>query len=503
MAGLQRKDIYLLSFLFLVILLIFYPVFYAEYVYTDEINELWLYRPGSDVVLIAPGGRWITELLTSRSFAAVDTIHGLTYIRICGLLLWFACLPVWYGILKRLTTKTPGYEYLPFFTCLYLITSLPFSISVQWASCSMVTIANTAGLLSGAIWYLHIRDKKRWEIPVLPFLGAIIAGLISLSSYQSGIGCFLIPFLFHYINTLTTRKDLILIKGLALYFLIFAIYFVLFKIYVSINDVGRDSRAVLSTDPFDKLQFFFSHPLKRSFWLNIIVDEENKLARAIYKILMVAWMLLAFVRFGVKQWSNAVKYIAAALLVFIISYLPSLVVKENYASNRTMVAVNLLVWIVYAEMIVYYVKKIAIRKVIAIGVSVVLLGSSWYNFNKLFLQPVRDEYSALRKYIQQHYSKNITTVYFIKPAGDAFKKKYHIQPSMDEFGVPTTFPDWVPENLMQQMVFEITGNRQTAEKLAVKQWPDMESFRQSGEVLTDSVLLVNMPALIDPGNVPH
>jgi hypothetical protein len=497
MTALKRKDVYLLFFLLLVVLLIFYPLFYSEYVYTDEINELWLYRPGSNIELIAPGGRWITELLVSKSFAAVDTIHGLTYIRIFGLLIWFACLPLWYIILKRLAAQTPGYEYLPFFTCLYLVTSLPFSVSVQWASCIMVPIANTAGLLSGAIAYRYIRDKKKWEIPVGGILGAIAAGLFSLSTYQSGIGCFLIPFLFHYINTSANRKDLVLIKGLALYFLIYAIYFVIFKIYVSVNQMGSDSRAGLSTDPLGKLQFFFSHPLKRSFWLNLIVNEENKLARAIYKVLIVGWILLAFVRFGFKQWINAVKYMVAVLLVFIISYLPSLVVKESFASNRTMVAINLLVWLVCADMIVYFVKKIAIRKVIAIGVSAVLLGASWYNFNKVFLPPVLHEYNAISKFVRQNYNSNITTVYLIKPAGDSFEKKFHIQSSMDEFGVPSTFPDWVPENLMQQMVLEITGDRKTAEKLTVKQWPNMESFTGSGETVTKSGLLVNVPALIE------
>jgi hypothetical protein len=503
MTALKRKDLYLLAFLFLVVLLIFYPVFYSEYIYTDEINELWLYRPGSDVQLIAPGGRWITELLVSKSFAAVDTIHGVTYIRIFSLFIWLAFLPVWYVIIKRLAANTPGYEYLPFFTCLYLVTSLPFSVSVQWAACIMVPIANTAGLLSGAIWYLHIRDIKKWEIPIWPALGAIAAGLFSLSTYQSGFGCFLIPFLFHYINTSTNRKDLVLIKGLAFYFLVYAIYFVIFKIYVSTNQVGSDSRAGLSTDPIGKLLFFFSQPLKRSFWLNLIVDGDNKLARAIYKVLMVGWIVLAFVRFGIKQWLNALKYIGAVLLVFIISYLPSLIVKENFASNRTMIAINLLVWLVCADMVVYFVKKAAIRKVIVIGVSVVILGASWYNFNKVFLQPVQDEYIAIRNYVQQNYNRNITTIYLIKPAGDAFEKKYHIQSSMDEFGVPSTFPEWVPINLMQQMVFEITRDRKTAEQLKVKYWPDIESFTGSGETATNNALLVNVPALIDAEQAKH
>jgi len=67
---------------------------------------------------------------------------------------------------------------------------------------------------------------------------------------------------------------------------------------------------------------------------------------------------------------------------------------------------------------------------------------------------------------------------------------------MDEFGVPSTLVDWVPEDFSRQMVFEKTGNRQIADQLTVKYWPDIESFNASGEKLTPDVLLVNAPALI-------
>lgn len=503
MTGLQRKDNYLLCLLFLVVILIFYPLFSAKYIYTDEVNQLWFYRPGSDFSMFAVQGRWITEWLISSSFKAIDSIHEITYIRIFALVMWLVCIPVWYVIIKRTAAPGPGYEYLPFFTCLYLVTSLPFSITVQWASCIELPIANTAGLLSGAIWYLKIRDKKKWEVPVTAALVATVAALISLSSYQSGFGCFLIPFLFHYISAYTTRKDLVFVKGLAFYFLMYAVYFVLFKIYLAVNHVGSDPRTGIYLNVSDKLQFFFSHPLKRSFWFNIIVNADNKLARAVYKVLLVGWMVLAFVRFGKKNWLSAVKYIAAGLVVFMISYLPSLVVKENYASNRTMLAINMCVWIVCAEMVMYFATKRLVRKMIAISLSIILLGAGWYNFNKQFLLPVREEYSVIRNYILQQYNKNITTVYFIKPSEDAFKKKYHLQLSMDEFGVPSTFFEWVPENLIQQMVFEITGNRKTAEQLVVKHWPDAASFSASGETVTGNVMLVNVPALIDPENANH
>jgi hypothetical protein len=498
MTGLQRKDLYLLSFLFLVVLLIFYPVCFTDYIYTDEAVQLWLYRPGSGYNMYGPQGRWIPEIILSRFYESISTIHELTFMRVAALLIWLVCIPVWYVIIKRITAKGAGYEYLPFFTCLYLVTSLPFAVAIQWVTCMELSIANTAGLLSGAIWYLSIRDKEKlWSIPVGAALGAAAAGLLSLFAYQSGFGCFLIPFLFHYISAYTTRKDQVFIKGLAFYFLMYAVYFVLHKLVLNINHLGSDARAGFSFNPAEKIGFFFSQPLKRAFWFNLLVNDQHKLARALYKVLLVGWMLLAFIRFGKKNWLAAVKYIAAALVVFLLAYLPSLVVKENYSSNRTLAALNMCVWIACAEMVLYTVKNIQLRRVIAFSLAAVLLIGGWYNFNKQFLQPVHEEYVAVKDYVQQHYNKNITTVYFIKAAEDGFRTKYHIQSSMDEFGMPSTYPDWVPEPLTRQLVYEKTGNREIANQLSIKYWENAESFATSGEKVTENTLVVNVPEIIN------
>jgi hypothetical protein len=228
-----------------------------------------------------------------------------------------------------------------------------------------------------------------------------------------------------------------------------------------------------------------------------LVNDQHKLARALYKVLLVGWMLLAFIRFGKKNWLQAVKYILAAFAVFLLAYLPSLVVKENYSSNRTLTAINMCVWIACAEMVLYVVKNIQFRRVIAYSLAVLLIIGGWYNFNKQFLQPVHEEYAAVKDYVQQHYNKNITTVYFIKAAEDGFRTKYHIQLSMDEFGMPSTYPDWVPEPLTRQLVYEKTGKRETANQLSIKYWEDADSFSKSGEPVTANTLVVNVPEILD------
>jgi hypothetical protein len=501
MITLQRKDAYFLGFLYLVVLLIFYPVCFTEYVYTDEVVQLWNYRPGSGFTMFAQQGRWLTELLVSRTFQAADHFRDITYIRMFSLFTWLVCLPIWYVIINRVVARGPGYEYLPFFTCLYLVTSLPFSITVQWASCVELAIANTAGLTAGAIWYFAIRDKEKfWSIPVKAALGSTAAALVSLSAYQSGFCCFVIPFLFHFVSAYTLRKDLTLIKGLAFYFLMYAVYFTIFKVWLLINHMGGDARTGFTDNPFYKVGYFLAQPLKRAFWFNMVINNKSILGRALYIVLLGGWVLLAYIRFGKKNWKTAFKYLAVSSIIFVLAYLPSMVVKENYSSNRTLLAIDMCVWFVCAEMVLFLVKSIQLRRIIGFSLATVFLIAGWYNFNKQFLRPIHEEYMAVKNYVHKHYNKNITTVYFIQTTEDAFQRKYNLQFSMDEFGVPSTFFDWVPDEFTRQLVYELTGKREIANQLTVKVWDDAESFARSGERVTENTLVLNVPELINSGN---
>src|SRR5689334_21182655 len=117
----QRKDFYLLGVLSVLLLLIFLPLFYSDYIFTDEASEIWGYNSIPGLQLFTDDGRWLSEILQSWLFKMADTIHDVTYLRLISLFGWMACLSIWYGVIKRSVDKVPGYEFLPFFSCLYLI----------------------------------------------------------------------------------------------------------------------------------------------------------------------------------------------------------------------------------------------------------------------------------------------------------------------------------------------------------------------------------------------
>ena len=191
-----KADYRNIGILVAIALVIYYPLFYTHYFYTDEVLQLWLYRKGSGFAMFLQQGRSITDCLFRSLFSAIDTIRQLTWLRIFSLAGWIGCLPVWYTIIAKVSRKEGLPALVPFFSVLYLICSHPFSISVQWASCMELFIANTSGLLAGYIAYTQIKylDQKV-SISIWGITLPLLFGLISLFTYQNGFGCFLLPFL--------------------------------------------------------------------------------------------------------------------------------------------------------------------------------------------------------------------------------------------------------------------------------------------------------------------
>lgn len=134
--------------LLLLPLLVFYPLFTANYGYTDEYIYLWYNRKVFDYMMFLPQGRLITEYLTHFLFNSIYTIEQIKWLRLFSMCGWILCIPIWYGIIKKAVTQEGLPSILAFFSVFYLITSPSCIVSIQWAACLEMFIANTAGLVS-------------------------------------------------------------------------------------------------------------------------------------------------------------------------------------------------------------------------------------------------------------------------------------------------------------------------------------------------------------------
>jgi hypothetical protein len=492
-----RKDFFLLGILWLIVLYTFLPLFYSDYIFMDEALQIWGYNSSPDFYMLIDEGRWLTEQLESWLFRLTDTIQDVKYLRLISLFGWLLCLPVWYVVIKNIVAKVPAYQYLPFVCCLYLVTSLPFIVSVQWATCLQFFIADTAALLSGAVVLkgIHSADNKRMQVPA--GLSALALGVVSLFLYQGAWACFLIPFLINFINPFILKKDKALIIGLAFYLFVYAVYFVLYKLSFSLfNDIPPDPRNALYIHPWEKLKFFLARPLERSFRFTVLTHEDSPVSKVFYPMMLMGLIVLTFVRFRLAKWRVAVKHLASIGCIWVLSYLPALLIKESYASNRTLMALDMCVFIVCMEMAFWFIKSKRVLQVAGVLMVCFFAWCARYNFQQVFLKPVVQETAALKNYVKQHFHSGIQTVHFIRLSEDFMAEKYGVNRSMDEFGVSSSCWDWVPESLSKQLIYEATGNRQLASRVVVKQWASREAYINSGEVLNSNTLLIDVPAIM-------
>jgi len=335
----KKKDFLNILVLILIAFAIFYPLFYSEYLYTDESVQLWLYKKGSGVHMSIPHGRYITDILYQWLFGKANTVHDVRFIRLFSFFGWIFCIPVWYFIIKKIVTRERLHEILSFFSVLYLICTPSFSIYVSWASCLELFIANTAGLLSGYILYSSIRqENEKIYIPPLAIACSVLFGVISLFTYQNGFGCFLLPFLLHLITKPKNFK--IIFFGIAGCLFIYVIYYFLFKLSLQINHIEAISRTEISINVFPKIRFFF-RPLATAFHFTYLFNEKSIMGFIIYLIIFFSWAVIDFYQFTALSVANRLKILALTILMLILIYLPSLIVKENYFPNRTLLALDM------------------------------------------------------------------------------------------------------------------------------------------------------------------
>ena len=494
-AFISRKDLLNILFLTLIAIIIFHNVFYAEYLYTDESVYLWVYKKGARLHMFTTQGRYLTDQLFQWLFSRATTIHDVIYVRLFSFIGWLICIPIWYFTVKKIVTKEKLPALLTVFSVLYLICTPPLSIYVGWTACLELFIANTAGLLSGYLLYAYMQaESGRINKPVLAITGSALLGVISLFTYQNGFGCFLLPFLLHLITR--PKKFRMMSLAVAIYLGIYVLYYVLFKLSLRVYHIGGVERTGISTNIFAKIRFFF-RPLATAFHFTVLFNEKSIVGFVTYVGTFFAWAWADFYQFRTMPLLGRFKIFVLTIFLLAIIYLPSLVVKENYFSNRTLFALNLAVFFLAANTVLMAIKKNETRITVVAMLSFLFVLNARYNFMQQFLDPVKREYELVRAYIENNYNPGITTVYFIRPREDFFVKKYGITRSWDEFGVPSTFRDWVPEPFTKQVIFEKTGNRKAAENLIIKQWPGKEEYLKAAPQLSQNVTLVDVEEILN------
>jgi hypothetical protein len=273
------------------------------------------------------------------------------------------------------------------------------------------------------------------------------------------------------------------------------IYYFLFRYSLAANHIQTIERTQISINVFPKIRFFF-RPLATAFHFTFLFNEKSIAGFAIYAITLLTWLYfyqsslhLAII--------DRLKVIALIVFVLLVIYLPLLIVKENYFPNRTLLALDMAVFFLVTNTLLVVIKKHERKITIVSILSFLLVLNARHNFVRQFLNPLKSEYNQVRLFIESNYNPNVTLVYFIRPHEDFFVRKYGITRSWDEFGVPSTFFDWVPEFFTKQVVFEKTNNRKTADNLTIKHWLGKEEYIKADPPLSPNTMLVDVEEIMN------
>ena len=549
-----------LYFLFLA-----YEVLHSDYVFTDEAYRLWqnINRQGIFQDFHTQG-RTFGGLMCRWIFGLCHKVADVKYIRLFSLCECVLLALVLYGILKRLQRRLlPAIsDELIYLSVSLVAASLSVANWIGWGVSTIIFVPAILSLAAGMILFESIQRSS--GIAVFPgFLalsGVLVLSVTGLFFYQSPYPLLLLPFYFLFLTgaypaslqnqpvasgpvappvsayPVSPRQNQLmapdrLLKtvywGVLVYLIILAIYFGLFRLGLKWTGLPASDRTALATDPMERLSFFFSYPINQAFNGNLFFDVRSIVSQLMFPVLCLTWVIILLrisrgsTRTGhavsspgkTRAWALA-RYIFGLLAFWVLGFLPQLAGHEAYGPYRTMLVMTLMVFLALVYTALSLIRTARGRTLFSFALVLALLLKGAYNYKVYIADPLRKEYQVIRQELRAHYNEHIQEVVFIRPYADGFEASLGIQSYKDEFGLPSTNKDWVPDPLVRQQVYEITGSRQRADALNViqyeyvkmEEWKGavagkmgvrVEALRDSAVLNRGNVLYINAPKLLN------
>ncbi len=486
-----RLEIILYCLIPILFVAVYFRIFYTDYAYLDEIHQLWHNNDDSNFIMFHSQGRWLTGLLFRKLFSSISTIEQIKFLRWFSFLGWLIAAFTWTIVFKKWGKLMGLARELWLLSIVYIICCISVCIYIGWASCMEVFLAAIFGLLSTHILFINLFNQQgEIQLTNKVIAGVLVFGVVSLFFYQPAFGIFLVPFLLRYIRAGKVRPDRILVIAIGFYFATYIIYYLFFKYVLRDYHLEASARAQIHFNILKKISFFFSGPFPQGFSMNLLFYAGSIFSQVFYPAVFLLWLIVSFKRYRQKSIVDFILFVAFIFFMLVLIYLPSMIAVENFPSYRTLFVFNLTVFILVVDSLLYLIKSEGARKIFAaLGVAWLLL-TGFYAFNFQYIIPLKKEYEVLRRFFENHYKPSMTTIYFIRADKFLFSPQFHTKVYRDEFGAPSTYRDWVPEPMVRQMIFELTGQRAAAEKTVVKQFENKLAFDRSAMSLNDTSSLV-------------
>jgi hypothetical protein len=485
----KKLPLFIIPFIFLAI---YWQLFVADYAYLDEIHELWNNKDDSNFIMFHTQGRWLTGLLHRRFFASISSIEELKWIRLFSLAGWILTTIVWATIFRKWIKIMQLPETLYWPSILFVACCTPVIVYIGWASCFQVWLAALAGLLSGHLIYSKLYDQKGpIHISNFILLGSLLLGVASLFIYQAAFGIFLLPFFLHYMQNRNLKPSRVIVIGFIFYLVVYLVYYLLFKQSLKAYHIDANTRTAIGLDPLKKISFFISKPLQQAFGINLLFSPRNIFLQILCPLMAAVTVYSIFKRNRDQPVLQTTGYLGILIFLLAMIYLPLMIAAESFDSYRTLFAFNLAVFILVADSLWYLFSRLIKPKVFIAALVVWLLATGFYTFNLQYLRPLKAEYKALHGFVKTNYTPGIQQVDFIRADKKLFARRYHMDVYRDEFGVPSTCRDWVPEPISKQLIYELSGDRNLAQRIIVNHY-EADSVHLHPTSKDKRILLIDM-----------
>jgi hypothetical protein len=478
---------YVMPVLLVFALGIFAPVFTADYLYLDEAFQLWRRDSDRNYQLFAPAGRLFSGIYFQEAYSFISTVEEVKWLRIISLAGWILCSWLLFHFSKQWCHRLNLPPALPFLLSVFCICSSSVTIYVAWSSCGQIFLAFLTGLLSGHILFITLMDpgKSRFNI-----VWAILFGMISLLIYQTAYGIFVVPFLLLWLSGNVPEKRKGMITGVIVHFGIYLLYYLVFLLYRN-TLTDYDDRTELVFQPLKKIGFFFGNPFSQAWSLNMLVNLHNVFSQAVPVVLLTTWLALFVKQSTPRKTKPVLIQLAGVILILAISYLPSLIANQNFSSYRTLISLSLCVFILFTLAVLKAIQQQPKKLAFIIGLPVLFFIIALLNYNRKFRGPLQKEYAALKQLPVMSQAKKEDTILFVRADSKLFQRLYGVKSYKDEFGSPSTYRDWVPENLTRQLIKE-NNSVEVARNIPFYQFADEAAYRDSIKVTPGNSYVIDM-----------
>jgi hypothetical protein len=410
----------------LVLAIVYVSVLAVPYAFSDTYtmlaqalrHQLWERES-----IMLQGGRPLLALVTSLSFPYIHSVAELRWVRLFGLLGLASFASIYASVLRRQGAPRALVWGLPLLTACMP----PFQVYVAWAVCAPYTWA--AALAGFAFVALGL--ELRWPLRIGLSVTALMAALFI---YQPAAMMFWVFAASVWLTGERLPSARSLATAAAVMVIVMTFDLVVVEILPGFAFSASDytTRTDLVTDLFGKLTWFVMTPLREAANLTNI-EPSTTVALAV-----AAWIATGLVLYWRDHNRRVIRFAALAAALVALSYLPNLVVAENWASYRTQVALTSLVLLYVALALLGWLRYLKIPQALT-GIVVVAVGAAAFvasdTVKQEFVVPQEQELLLVKQALTRRPAAAASHLYLRLASWED-----HLAPisRWDEFGLPSS-----------------------------------------------------------------